>query len=168
MKIFYILLFLLSSDLYAEFSLISRVSLPRGVKILKKLNVGDEISNASLINGVPQFSSSVVQYKKQTSPGTLMMTIHFDRTGNIVTSPRSLFVRMDGTLVRAENLYIGSVVMKDDGTPLEIVKKVQYIFYGETGNVSVSYPYNGTSEGHLISLDGVLVGDNYLESDDRH
>lgn len=154
----------------------TQVAAPAGPTALRGLAIGDAVLAAHGVGdpaGTMDWRPTTVTFAttSQSPPGgaaPLMVNIGFGVDRSIIVHPGQLMLVAAGTLKRADRLVPGSDALIDrDGATLTVHAVTPGHYHGEIAYVATGdtdpADWDGTLDGHLLALDGVIVGDYLLE-----
>ncbi len=154
----------------------TQVAAPAGSTALRGLAIGDAVLAAHGVGdpaGTIDWRPTTVTFATttQVAPGgaaPLMVNIAFGVDRAIIVHPGQLMLVAAGRLKRADQLVAGSDTLVDrDGAALTVHAVTPGHYHGEIAYVATGdtdpADWDGTLDGHLLALDGVIVGDYLLE-----
>jgi hypothetical protein len=86
-----------------------------------------------------------------------------DGSRNIVCTRDQLFMRADGTLMRAERAVPGDQLLDADSRPVAIQQVSVGQYSGGVHHIALEGQWDGTVNGHLIVAGGLVAGDYLLQ-----
>lgn len=154
----------------------ARVATSAGPVALGALAVGDAVlaaHGATDPGGVIAWHPTTVTFATAALPPTegaapLMINIGFGADQSLIFHPGQLVLTPGGKLRRADQLVAGSdALVGAEGAALAVHSVTPGYYRGEIAYVATggSGPadWDGSLDGHLLALDGVIVGDYLLE-----
>lgn len=147
----------------------SRIAVPGGVRPIGEIAVGDEVLAGSASDGKWVWAPAQVAH----SAGTLGGIPHpmvFLRYGNefeaLAAEADLPLLLSDGRLARADKLVPGDELVAENGDPLTIHMVSIGNHIGGEHAVALAFDHDTPSDkldGHLLLVNGVVIGDFYLQ-----
>ena len=142
------------------------IATPEGFKIIGDLAVGDQVSAGSLRNGAMAYAAADVVFSTGTGVERepSMVYLALEELGSLIATRDQVFMLADGTLTTAAHLVPGHNLMGEGGGPVLIERVSDGSFNGAVHHiVATNTAFDGTSDGHLVLAQGVIVGDYLME-----
>lgn len=142
------------------------------VKYVQNFQENDEVYAASLNMQDGKLAlvweTLNVAFSGGTSPKDTaqeMMVIQYGETGSITVTSDQIFLLPDGTLSTAEKLTPGQYLVTDSGDPVLIIGVYLGNFTGGIHHLATSLESEEEVDvdGHLLSTNGIVTGDFYLQ-----
>jgi hypothetical protein len=142
------------------------IAMPDGFIAIGELVDGDRVSAGSLRDGALSFEPADVVFSAGTGVQgeSLMVYLVFGDDRSLVASYNQVFMLADGTLTTGARLVAGHDLMGEDGRPVPIASVHDGRFSGSVHHIVVTNTaFDGSSDGHLLVAEGVVVGDYLME-----
>lgn len=154
----------------------TQVAAPAGPTALGGLAVGDAVLVAHGVGdpaGSMDWRPTTVTFATTSrvpanGAAPMMVSIGFGVDRAIIVHPGQLMLVAAGKVKRADQLVVGSDALVDrDGAALPVRTVTPGHYHGEIAYVATGdtdpADWDGSLDGHLLALDGVIVGDYLLE-----
>ncbi len=150
------------------------VAIPGGNRAIGDIMVGDQVLAASAAGSGWQWGAKTVSFSSGTPGGAgaqnVMVYIRYgdgdgDGDGTLIATPDQLFLQPGGKLIRADRLRPGLSLIRQDGSEVPIVMVAVGNYQGGIHHIATDLPkaWNGSVDGHLLSLNGIIGGDYVLQ-----
>lgn len=147
----------------------SRVAVPDGFRLIEVIEVGDPVLVASAGDGGWAWSSAPVTFSQGTLGGFPRQMVYIGYGNdfmNLIAEPDLLLLKGDGRLIRANRLVPGADKLVDqngDPVPIHSVSIGSYV--GGEHAIATHDPASAhdNPDGHLLLVNGVIVGDFFLQ-----
>lgn len=143
------------------------IATPNGEVAIATLVAGDEVLAGSMHGGAVQFAPATVQFSQGTGSGgkqpAMVYIVYGPDNRAMVATPDQPFLLADGRFVTGSRLVPGQQLLGTDGTPRQVTTVSLGSYTGGVHHIATSNAWEGTTDGHLISAGGVVVGDFVLQ-----
>jgi hypothetical protein len=146
----------------------SRVAVPDGFRPIEVIEVGDPVLVASSRDGGWTWSSAPVTFSQGTLGGFPRPMVHIGYGNDftaLIAERELLLLKGDGRLTRADQLIPGDMLVAENGDPVPVHNVFIGSYVGGEHAIAThdSVGAYDNPDGHLLLVNGVIVGDFFLQ-----
>jgi hypothetical protein len=140
-----------------------------GTAAMGTLGTGDQVLVGSLKNGKPAWSPAPLAFSQGVAaPEQWSPTVRVELGGGVdhralIFSPDQVLLLADSTLTTADRLAPGQQLMGENGQPVRVAAAGAGPGAGSGHYLAASTDFGGRTDGHLLSVAGIVIGDYTLQ-----
>jgi hypothetical protein len=142
------------------------IALPDGISLaIGDIQAGDVVLAGSLAGSKVSWGEANVSFSQGTLGGEQpsMVYLVFGEGRRLIVTTDQVMALADGTLTTADRIHPGVQLLGVDGEPVLVTLSSLGPYTGGVHHISTSLEWNGSIDGHLLSANGVVVGDYVLQ-----
>lgn len=138
------------------------IAVPGGQRAVEDIAMGDSV----LASGSPlEWHQNTVAFSQGTPPGGHQALVYMAwNEGEVLATQNHVFVLLDFSLRRADQLTPGLILLGADGGEVEVQSVSVGQFAGGVHAIATEAPWNPPSlAGRLLNTNGIVTGDYMLQ-----
>jgi hypothetical protein len=144
----------------------AEVATPEGTAEAGEVQPGDEVSGGSVGGGGELRWAPVtvgLRHSVSARDEPLVRLVYREDGGGLVATSDQLFMLADRSLARAGSLAAGHELLDPSGRPVPLLAAGRAHGCGDAQLIATDTTWNGSPDGHLLALGGVVAGDYTLQ-----